>query len=97
PPLSNPGGSISAGVSGDVSVPRPVGPHHPGPLLPASPPSVREKREKDDQAGLLEPSLSRQVGGEAGRERGSPEGAQAAQSVRGPVGLTQCAGPSHHP
>ncbi len=48
--------------------PRQVGPHHPGPLLPASPPSAG-RRGRNTIPRLLEPSLSRQVGGEAGRER----------------------------
>src|SRR5262249_6447633 len=58
---------------------RSVGPHHPGPLLPASPPSVREKREKSTEEDL-KPPLSRPVGGEAGDDgvggvRVSPVGA----------------------
>src|SRR5215475_13790369 len=49
--------------------PRSAGPHHPGPLLPASPPPAGRRGRNTIKDGLLEPSLSRQEGGEDGRER----------------------------
>jgi hypothetical protein len=58
---------------------RSVGPHHPDPLLPASPPSAGRRGRRLAESSL-EPPLSRSVGGEAGREgvggvRVSPVGA----------------------
>src|SRR3954463_13364806 len=73
--------------------PRSVGPHHPGPLLPASPPSRREQREKEKN--VLKP-LSPGGFGEGGGERGlGSEGQPRRGGILSPVTSSRGPPPSN--
>jgi hypothetical protein len=59
-------------------------PHHPGPLLPASPPPSGRRGRGLSEESSPAPPLSRRAGGEAGREGvGGSEGSGGRPGERG--------------